>query len=83
MSNSTNEDFIIAGEGMNRWAVISRSGEFRVNDECPCVVYSGLESRESAEVALKETLSRMSDVFLSASPISMLGSGPIDFRRAA
>ena len=43
-------------------------GGFRFKDECPCVVYSGLESRESAEVALQETLGCMSDVSSGASP---------------
>lgn len=54
-------DVRIIGDGNRDWAVISMLGHFRFDEECPCVIYSGLKTREAAEVAARDALAGLDD----------------------
>ena len=55
------DDVQIVGHGPSGWAVISKAGAFRFHDECPCIIYSGLSTREAAEVARWDALIGLTD----------------------
>ena len=67
------KDIQIAGDGSDKWAVISLTGMFRFHDECPCVVRSDLESHEAAEVARRDVIG-----VLEANPHDPFMPGPIE-----
>ena len=59
------DDLVIAGDSLNRWAVVSLGGLFRWNqpgtsygeqDPAPVVIYHGLTTREAAECARWEAI---------------------------
>jgi len=60
-SNPFEDDIRVIGDGKKDWAVVSLQGHFRFNDECPCVIYSRLATREAAEVAAREAMLGLSD----------------------
>ena len=61
------DDVQVVGHGPSGWAVLSKSGDFRFHDErpfdieCPCIIYSGLQTREAAEVARRDALAGLTD----------------------
>jgi hypothetical protein len=54
-------DLTIVGDGNRNWAVLSASGAWRSEPAAPCVVYSGLQSREATEVARDDALACLND----------------------
>jgi len=50
------DDVLIVGDRHRGWAVMSKSGMFRFHDAHPCVIYSGLLTREAAEIARQEAV---------------------------
>ena len=55
------DDVQIVGHGPTGWAVLSKSGDFRFHDHHPVVIYSGLNTREAAEVARRDALAGLTD----------------------
>ncbi len=55
------KDVIIAGDSNCHWAVISMCGAHRFHDPQPCVIHSGLTTREAAEVARRDALLGLTD----------------------
>ncbi len=55
------DDVQIVGHGPTGWAVMSKSGDFRFHDAFPCIIYSGLQTREAAEVARRDALAGLTD----------------------
>ena len=50
------DDILIVGHGDRDWAVMSKCGLFRFHDAHPCVIHSGLSTREAAEVARQDAI---------------------------
>ena len=50
------DDVQIVGYGPAGWAVMSKGGMFRFHDAHPCVIHSGLSTREAAEIARRDAI---------------------------